>query len=1000
MTDDGAAFGRRSGDDRFPGHIDRITANSRRLTVEGWTLAGRVTLSCGGRQVSARPDLPRRDLAGRLGGDEGASPRVGYALEIAVPGPGPALLMFEPSEGQAGATQVMVLPDTTPPAARPDAPLRAPRWMRGRLGGLFRRYAAQHLDISGAGPALRDAGGRVIGNIDRIRATGSHLSVEGWANARLVVLEAGRRRRTTEPRMPRPDVTEATGLPAELGFFLDIPRGAEDDSVPVLRIDPHAGRPVALGLAGPAGGAARRRLIRGFLVQLARLLPAIALWRLTGDPRHRATIKRGLGLTGLVAAEPLDPALLSPPDDIGTTAEPPLPRETGVTIVLPVYNAFDLLPEVLDRVQRHTDLPFRLVVIEDASPDARVRPFLRDWAARVAAGAPGRVELIENAENLGFIGSVNRGLDRARAIGDPVVLLNSDAFVPAGWASRLLRPLLESGDVASVTPMSNDAEIFTVPAICTRTPLAPGMADAIDAAAARLAPGPAALAEAPTGVGFCMALSPAFLRKIPELDPAFGRGYGEEVDWCQKARALGGRHLGLARLFVEHRGGESFGSDEKLKLVAANNARIARRYPGYDQEVQTFIAADPMATARLALTVAWMAAWAEEGQTAAGETGEGAGEDRRVPLYLAHTLGGGADSYLQGRIAADLAATGRPALILRVGGARRWRLEAISPAGTTIGETDDFDLVERILAPLGRAEVVYSCGVGDPDPAELPGRLLALARTMGDAPVEVLFHDFFPLSPSYTLLDGDGRYRGPLGDAAARADDAAHAVRRADGRRLDLAGWQDAWRQLLERAARLVVFSEDSRRQIRAALPDLDTPIAVRPHRLQVTPPALGRPRGDGPRVIAALGNIGHQKGAGVLRDLALRMTGDGTPRLVLLGNIDPAYALPAHVPVHGSYRVADLADLAAQYGVTDWLIPSIWPETFSYTTHEALATGLPVWAFALGAQGDAVTAAQNGHAVPLGPEDDPAERLFAALTGGAEGDAPENGRAALTKPA
>ncbi len=46
-----------------------------------------------------------------------------------------------------------------------------------------------------------------------------------------------------------------------------------------------------------------------------------------------------------------------------------------------------------------------------------------------------------------------------------------------------------------------------------------------------------------------------------------------------------------------------------------------------------------------------------------------------------------------------------------------------------------------------------------------------------------------------------------------------------------------------------------------------------------------------------------------------------------------------------------------ARYGITDWLIPSIWPETFSFATHEALDTGLPVWCFDLGAQSEAVRA-------------------------------------------
>jgi glycosyltransferase involved in cell wall biosynthesis len=59
---------------------------------------------------------------------------------------------------------------------------------------------------------------------------------------------------------------------------------------------------------------------------------------------------------------------------------------------------------------------------------------------------------------------------------------------------------------------------------------------------------------------------------------------------------------------------------------------------------------------------------------------------------------------------------------------------------------------------------------------------------------------------------------------------------------------------------------------------------------------------------------------------------------------------------------------LAARYGITHWLIPSVWPETFSYTVHECLATGLPTVAFDLGAQGDAVQSAPNGILIAAEP--------------------------------
>ena len=58
----------------------------------------------------------------------------------------------------------------------------------------------------------------------------------------------------------------------------------------------------------------------------------------------------------------------------------------------------------------------------------------------------------------------------------------------------------------------------------------------------------------------------------------------------------------------------------------------------------------------------------------------------------------------------------------------------------------------------------------------------------------------------------------------------------------------------------------------------------------------------------------------------------------------------------------------------------SIWPETFSYTTHEALATGLPVLAFDLGAQGVAVAEAPNGILMPFTPTGNLAQTVLNAL--------------------
>lgn len=828
-----------------------------------------------------------------------------------------------------------------------------------RLKTICRRYETAHARFAAAPRPIRDRLGRLAGYVDLIEVAQGRLRVAGWVRAEKVSLRLAGQAIEAAPVLRRPDVANRLGGPETVGFDLSLPAdgrilAAGPPPELVVTVAPGQGTilPLSLPIRVSVLRAARLRL--RFLRDLAGAVPDILRWRATGDLACRNRIKTRLRLDAQPAARRwLEPRLFR-----GQGATEPV-RPQRLTIVLPVYNAFDLLAECLDRLARHTDLPCRLILVEDGSSDARVRPFLRDWVA-------GRdwAELLENPRNLGFVGAVNRGLGRAMAADGegegPVVLLNSDALVPQGWASRLLRPFQRHEGIATVTPMSNDAEILSVPMICRRGDLEPGQGDAIDAVARQFAP-EALLSEVPTGIGFCMAIGRDWLRRTGLLDPAFGRGYGEEVDWCQRALRAGGRHLALPGLFVEHRGGQSFGAADKQRQILANHAIIQRRYPDYDQSVQDFIAADPLAGARLALGLAWI-----------GSRQPG----RAVPVYLAHSLGGGADLQLEQRMQADLEA-GLSSVVLRVGGGARWRLELVTPLGRSHGDSDDIAAIRRLLACLPRRRLVYSCGVGDPDPVALPAMLLSLLAEGDEA--ELLFHDYLPLSPSYTLLDGDGIYRGPV---QASRDDPAHVALRPDGGRVPLRDWQAAWKAFAARAE-IVAFSQNSARLVAAAWPDLQGRITVRPHGPRCTILPHLPARGGAPMVLGVLGNIGLQKGAGVLRDLAAQLDGRAdAPRLVLIGNIDPAFALPPSVCVHGSYAIEDLTVLTGRYGITHWLIPSIWPETFCFAVHEALATRLPVMAFGIGAQGDAVRMAANGIEIPFMDGRGLAARVVAVLDG------------------
>ena len=806
-----------------------------------------------------------------------------------------------------------------------------------KILALHRRQKNASFVLRGRSQFIQNRAGQVIGFLERVHIAHGKASVAGWALAEDVALCVGEQRQRKSARILRRDVSIGEGVPQEVGFSVSLlVNFSELSNRPLLwlTMSCQAGDspPHSIPIEIPFLRLQMALVSWRCVVDMVLALPAMSRWYVTGDVRARMHAKKRLGL-GMLPANALEM-----PSGIFKTAKGQLSADhmqssPRITIIMPVFNAFECLERALECIVRHTKGPKRLILIEDGSTDARVRPFLRAWASEHDLGK--EIFLIEHTQNRGFVRAVNAGLEQALAYQGadegPIVLLNSDTFVPLGWDVRLIRPLLEDDRFASATPMSNQAEIFSVPVICGAVKLRPGQAEAIDAVAQTLCPQTTQV-SAPVGVGFCMALSRKWLVQEPSFDEAFGRGYGEEVDWCQKIFRRGGRHVAVTNLFVEHQGSMSFGEDVKQELVARHNLVISQKHPFLDTEVQSFIATDPLVAVRLALGLSWAASM-EEG--------------REIPVYLAHSLGGGAELYLKDRLKRRLA-SGRAAVVVRVGGIRQWRLELHTPQGVTCADTEDTALVERLISILPRRRMIYSCGVGAHDPIGIPKFLLALGK--GEAhQIEILFHDYFPLSPAYTLLNQDGVHgvcsSGRVGDRA----------------------WCEAWKPLAQTAQTLRVFSRNSAGYVRAAWPELSERIVVSPHRLLNPPAPAALPDPSAAITIGVLGNINYHKGAMVLQELGGLLAASTLCErsMIVVGCVDPTYPMPPGVRIHGSYQQAEISDLAKRYGITHWLIPSIWPETFSYTTHEALTTRLPVLAFDIGAQGEAVRLAKNGILVP-----------------------------------
>ena len=274
-------------------------------------------------------------------------------------------------------------------------------------------------------------------------------------------------------------------------------------------------------------------------------------------------------------------------------------------VVVPVFNAFDALDACLAALDRTLPAGTRVHLADDASPDPRVPALIDAWRGRSRLA----VTAVRRHRNLGFPGNCNAAFDETGEA--DLVLLNSDTEPAGDWLARLTAGAAHDPGLASLTPWSNNGEIVSFPQFVSPNP-PPDDVEAMARAAARHAPRYPTL---PTAVGFCMYLRRAALRALGGFDAeTFGKGYGEENDWCLRTEAHGWRHALCDDAYVLHRGHASFAATG-LAPGGENLRRLNARWPGYNERIARFILDDPLREdrARFAEALAMLAAESPQG---------------------------------------------------------------------------------------------------------------------------------------------------------------------------------------------------------------------------------------------------------------------------------------------------------------------------------------------------------------------------------------------------
>lgn len=580
-----------------------------------------------------------------------------------------------------------------------------------------------------------------------------------------------------------------------------------------------------------------------------------------------------------------------------------------VDIIVPVYRGYQDTRRCLESVLNYSQqTPFDIVVIDDASPEDEVAEYVRDLAR-----ASDRILLLRNDTNQGFVASVNRGMslhpDR------DVVILNSDTEVANNWLDRLYLCVNKEEMIGTVTPFSNNATICSFPKCCVDNEIPFGWSvESIDKVFAEVNAGK--YVEIPTTVGFCMYIKRSCITDVGVFDvDTFGRGYGEENDFCMRAAQNGWRHVLCADTFVFHTGGISFASEQEVRIQAAQD-KLDKLYPEYHQLVHAHIAKDPARPLRINAMM-----------------GHIRRSNKIKILFVTHKLGGGVEKHIQ-----ELGAYKQEilALVIRPGEDSFFVFSLdMGREGHNLyfSLPDDYQEIKQLCKYLGVSRVHFHHTMG------IDTCLWRLAQDLS-VPLDITLHDYYFINGNPTLVDINGRF---CEDLRSRDDLCADACPIPGG--ATAYKWRKNQRVILTTAERIFAPSRYTADLFRYYYPELNPIVVYHPDWEQDSPYPVPRLRGVAetkPLRILVLGALSKEKGADVLEACAIHTKRKGYPLEFHL--IGYAYRpLNSTVVQHGPYRDSEVDRLILDVEPHLIWFPSLWPETYSYTLSTAMRVAMPV---------------------------------------------------------
>ena len=620
-------------------------------------------------------------------------------------------------------------------------------------------------------------------------------------------------------------------------------------------------------------------------------------------------------------------------------------EDKKIDIIVPIYNAYEFTEECIKSVIKNTDLSkHTLVLINDKSPDENIFPMLLKYKNE---NKDKQIIVLENEQNSGFVKTVNKGMQYSK---NDVILLNSDTEVTKGWIEKIQKCAYSNEYIATVTPLTNNGTIASVPNFGVDNELPKNMnleeyAEMIEKASKNRYP------ELTTGNGFCMYIKRKVIEEIGLFDDiTFEKGYGEENDFCYRALDHGYTNVLCDNTFIYHKGTQSFKKENltatRAALIEEHMKRLREKHPTYVQRTDNFIANNPIRDIQENVNLNILL------------------HNKKRILYLVNeweenmVMTGGTSLHIKDLILSNL----KNNIASFVLAPDKFDLQRMKLYLYTDNYAREIANYKTDLGNYGQINYTNSKyketleNIFDSFKIDILHVHHFLFQTFDAIDVAkarniysiITLHDLYMICPSINMV-----YKDKYCEYDEKKDCSKCLKNRYGVNSNILTNWQNTCKKVLEKFDKRIVPSENTKRLFENVYKNLEIEVVEHGVTVIETKP---KERTSKEFNIAFVGAMAIHKGSNVLKDL-INKNNNSNIKIHLFGKSEDKTLTKntANYTNHGPYTRGELPQLLINNDIDLVCIFATWPETYSYTLTESYMAGVPVLTFDIGAVGERV---------------------------------------------